>query len=1377
MRFTYPQELPISAAHDQIIEAVKRSQVVIVSGQTGSGKTTQIPKMLLEMGRGTHGHQIVHTQPRRLAARTVAERIALEMGVKLGDEIGYQVRFTDESSPNTRLRVVTDGILLAQIQRDPQLSRYDTIVIDEAHERSLNIDFLLGYLTALLPKRRDLKLIITSATIDSEKFRDHFEHALHTTVPVIEVSGRTYPVQIVYEPLGSLPALMNHVPGFPNPRNPALGGEDGGRGGNSGSSDDDQTDMPTAVARACAELVIRSSHEHGPRDILVFASGERDIHDFENALHHHFGPRTADMRRPDAIEIMPLFARLSAKEQHKVFEPHTHQRIVIATNVAETSLTVPGIRYVVDPGTARISRYSKTAKVQRLPIEPISQASADQRSGRCGRVADGIAIRLYSNEDYQTRPRFTEPEILRTSLGAVVLHMLSVGVAHTVDDITHFGFIDPPDVRSVSDGFNELTELKALIHKHGEVRLTRIGRQLSRIPIDIRLGRMVIEAATRTTPNTLAAVLVVVAFLSLQDPRERPEDKREEADRIHNRYADPTSDFLTALNIWDRVFQVDGEPGNNALRRICKAEYFSFLRMRQWKDLVAQLSQMCRELKFRVGEPQPISRPGLDIRNLPMNQQAAHAMCCTWDTQGIHQSMLAGLLSMLGMQVVHELKASDFAGLKGAAKARAMKRAQKTAKNDYRGARGTRFALFPASAVAKTTPPWVMSTELVETSRLWARYSAAIDPAWAEPLAGSLTRVTYAEPHWSGSRGSAVAQSKVLLYGLPIVQNRPVQWGRINPLEARDFLLRQGLVEGDIQQRFPFDEFIEHNREILEEAAHDADRTRQVADTVSEEDLFDFYNTVIPTDITSVADLAKWWKTEHDKQPHLLDFNPDNVERLQHSDSVSMDDYPEYWHTLGTDGTPIDLRLSYKYEPGAPDDGVTVHIPIKELSRLTPEQFTWNVPGLLDELLLGMIKSLPKALRVQFVPAPDTARAIREAINERYPDLPGSGDMKHPNLPAPEQDGMSNGSGTAAGAWPDIIHAFTAAAIATVGAQIHPEVYTDEQIAKLAPYLRMTFSIEEPLPPVKSQHRHGNGRGHGSRQHVKVLGTGKSLVALQRQFAQLAAASARKVVQRQAKAAEAQGKIVQQANLLHKAGATTKPRADILWAGALESLRLPSERISSRWLGAEALMLASAPYRSTADLVEDLQLAAVKRLLPRVDKLPDDEALAQAVSGVSEVFEDTVYAVAHDVIAILKRYAEVDKAVSGKADLPMLSVLQSVREHIATLVFPGFIGAAPPDALPNIERYLHADLMRLAKAKTDKNRDVRWAWQADEARGLVDKAMEQAKAEPAGPRHELLLGKATQARWMLEEFYVSLWAQELGTAKPVSIQRIRKALA
>lgn len=1360
MKFTYPSELPVSAARDDIAKAVSSSQVVIVSGQTGSGKTTQLPKILLELGRGTHGRQIVHTQPRRLAARTVAERIASEMGVHLGDEIGYQVRFTDETSPKTRLRVVTDGILLAQIQRDPQLRQYDTIVIDEAHERSLNIDFLLGYLTALLPKRRDLKLIITSATIDSVKFQEHFEHALHEKVPVIEVSGRAYPVQVVYEPLGTAPALMRHVPGFETGAMPgeesyaelSAAPSDGGR--DRGSSREPDMDMPTAVARACAELIIHSSHERGARDILVFASGERDIHEFENALRRHYGPRADDMRHPDAIEIMPLFARLSSKEQHRVFEPHTHQRIVIATNVAETSLTVPGIRYVVDPGTARISRYSKTAKVQRLPIEPISQASADQRSGRCGRIADGIAIRLYSREDYETRPRFTEPEILRTSLGAVVLHMLSVGVARTAEDVTNFGFIDPPDMKAVSDGFNELTELKAIGRKRGEVTLTHVGRQLARIPIDVRLGRMVIEAAKSSTPDTLAAVLVIVAFLSLQDPRERPDEARDEADRIHNRYADPSSDYLTALNIWDRIFQADGEPSNNALRRICKSEYFSWLRVRQWKDLVNQLTEMCRELKFKVGSPQPASRPDLAVRQLPINQQAAHSLCCSWDDRGIHTSMLSGLLSMMGMQIVREPKASDFAGLKGAAKAKAIKRAQKMAKNDYQGARGTHFALFPASAVAKSTPQWVMSTELVETSRLWARYSAAINPAWAEPLAGQLTRTTYAEPHWSGSRGSAIATAKVLLYGLPIISDRTVQWGRINPMEARDFLIRQGLVEGDIQQRFSYDDFLARNRDILDEAAEDASRTRQVSQSVSDEDLYDFYQSVIPNDVTCVADLAKWWKREHGEHPHLLDFDPDKVERLSSAESVSLADYPDHWHALGTDGQPIDLRLSYIYDPHDPADGVTVHVPLKALSRLTPEQFTWNVPGLLDELIVGLIKSLPKSLRVQFVPAPDTARKIRAWIDDRYPALPGTG--------------TSDGQGHA---WPDLPHVFTQAAIDTVNAQIHPEVLTGELWEKLPAYLRMTFSIEQQLPAP----RNARGRRH-ARGPVKVLGSGKSLTALQRQFAEQAEASARRMVEHKAEQAASQGKLVEQANLLHKAGATSESRAVMLWRGALDALRMPSERISSRWLGAEALMLASAPYPSTKALVEDLQLATVKRLLPNIDTLPDDDALADAVMGVTEVYEDTVYALAHDVIAILRAYANVDKATSGKADLPMLSVLQSVREHIATLVFPGFIGATPPAALPRIPKYLEADLIRLTKAKNDKNRDVRWAWEADEARQLVDKAVQRAKTEPAGPRHEALTKQADDARWMLEEFYVSLWAQELGTAKPVSLQRIKKTL-
>ncbi|KFI65545.1 ATP-dependent RNA helicase HrpA [Bifidobacterium cuniculi] len=1342
MRFEYPEELPVSGARDAIRDAVTHSQVVIVSGQTGSGKTTQLPKILLEMGRGTHGHQIVHTQPRRLAAHTVAERIAQELGVRLGDEVGYQVRFTDESSPSTRLRVVTDGILLAQIQRDPKLGRYDTIVIDEAHERTLNIDFLLGYLTALLPQRPELKLIITSATIDSEKFASHFEQALGKPVPVIEVSGRTYPVTICYEPPDGPPSLMAHVPGFtetapePHPQN----------------RDQDAMDMPTAVARACMELVTVSAHDQGPRDLLVFAAGERDIHDYEQAIRRAFGARCADLRRPDAIEIMPLFARLSAKEQHRVFESHTHQRIVIATNVAETSLTVPGIRYVVDPGMARISRYSKASKVQRLPIEPISQASADQRSGRCGRIADGIAIRLYSAEDYETRPRFTEPEILRTSLGSVVLHMLSVGVAHTAQDVTDFGFIDPPDMKAVADGFHELTELQAIERKRGAIRLTKVGRQLSRIPIDVRLGRMLIEAARSTTPNTLAAVIVVVAFLSLQDPRERPEEVRDEATRIHNRYADAGSDFLTALNIWDRAYGADGEMSNHALRKLCKAEYLHFLRMRQWKDLVTQLRALCKELHFTVGEPLPVSRPDPAVRALPLAQQAMHSLCCTWDSDGIHHSMLAGLLSMMGMQVVREPKASDYAHLRGAARARALKRAQRNAHNDYQGSRGMHFAIFPASSVNKSTPPWVMSTELVETSRLWARYCAQIDPAWAEPLARGLTRTTYAEPHWSGSRGSAVAEEKVLLYGLPIVQGRHIQWGRVNPAEARDFLIRQGLVEGDIQQRFPGDEFVKRNLDILEDAQDDANRTRQVALAVSDEDLFDFYDHVIPDDVTSVAALAHWWKDERSRQPGLLEFDPAKVERLSDQDGVDLSDFPDHWHTVGPDGRPISLRLSYIYDTNDEADGVTVHVPLTVLSLLDPAEFTWNVPGLHHELITAMIKALPKHLRVQFVPAPDTARRIGQWLDEHWPDAPGSGTREHP---AAAPDG---------GPWPDFMHVFTKAAIQVVGAQIHPEVL-DGLDARLAPYLKPTFAIEQPAPRGK--------RGRGGR---KALATGKDLAALQRRFAAQAQASARKVVERKAAQAGQEGKVVERADLLHKAGATGMSREDMLWHGALDRLRLPAERISSRWLGAEALRLASAPYPSTKALVEDLQLAAVKRLLPDIGKLSTDAELDQAVEGVREVYEDTVYDVAKDTATILEEYAKVERAVSGPADLPMLSVLQSIREHLAELVHEGFLGEVPPYGLRRIPIYLRADAMRLNKAKADKNRDVRWAWQADEVRQLVDKAMAKARDMPTGETRDTAIDKATHARWMLEEFRVSLWAQELGTTQPVSIQRITKAL-
>lgn len=1357
MKFDYPTELPICAAHDEIIEAIKSSQVVIVSGQTGSGKTTQIPKMALELGRGGRGKQIVHTQPRRLAARTVAERIASEMGVKLGEEIGYQVRFTDESSTKTKLRIVTDGILLAQIQRDPLLTRYDTIIIDEAHERSLNIDFLLGYLTTLLPKRQDLKLIITSATIDSAKFRNHFEEALHIKVPVIEVSGRTYPVKVLYEPLGSAPSLMKHVPGFADI---TMDEETVAESQSSESNRDDiaDEDMTSAVTRACAQLVIHSSHDRGARDIMVFASGERDIREFEDGLRSYFGTRASDMKRADAIEIVPLFARLSAKDQHRVFESHSHQRIVIATNVAETSLTVPGIRYVVDPGFARISRYSKSAKVQRLPIEPISQASADQRSGRCGRIADGIAIRLYSREDYETRPRFTDPEILRTSLGAVVLHMLSVGVAKTGEDITNFGFIDPPDIKAVSDGFNELTELGAISRKSGVITLTKVGRELSKLPIDIRLGRMIVEAARKTTPNTLAAVLVIVAFLSLQDPRERPEEQREEADRLHNRYADETSDFLTALNMWDRLFQADGDMSNNALRRICKAEFFHFLRLKQWKDLVNQLQDLCKELHYKVGDPTPVRRPSLEIRQLPNNQQASHSLCCSWDSQGIHSSMLAGLLSMMGMQVVREPKASDFAGLSGTAKIRAMKRAQKMSKNDYQGSRGTRFAIFPASAVSKTTPSWIICTELVETSRLWARYCAQIDPAWAEPLAKNLTRVTYSDAHWSASKGAAVAKSKVLLYGLPIVKDRTVQWARVNSYEARMIMIRQGLVEGDIQQRFQHDEFILNNRNVLDDADNQANRTRQISETVNDEDLFTFYDTRIPQEAATIATLAKWWKDNWEENPNMLNFDPDEVERLQTTQSTDLADYPDHWNTVGTDGQPFRLRLSYIYDPSNPLDGVTVHVPLYSLSRLTSEEFTWNVPGLLDELIIGMIKSLPKSLRVQFVPAPNTAQKIRSWIDEHYDTLPG---IEETNK---DTNGLS---------WPDFREVFTKAAIAVIGAQIHPEVFNDEQIGRLSPYLRVTFSVEERKTNA-NRNKAAVKNNYANRVKPTILGTDKSLIALQKRFAKEAQDSARAVVNRKASKAAQAGNVVERADLLHKSGATNISRSQMVWQGALNMLHLDNKRITSRWLGSEALLLAAAPYSTSKDLAEDLQMAAVKRLIPNTDNITDDNLLRETVANISEIYEDTVYDVAHDVIAILKRDAEVSKAVSGKADLPMLSVLQSIREHVANLVYEGFIAKTPSDSLPRIEKYLHADVIRLNKAKSDKNRDVRWAWEAEEAHKIVEKAKDKAKSLPLGPSHDEAENIAERLRWMCEEFYVSLWAQELGTANPISIQRMRK---
>ncbi|MDQ2623705.1 MAG: ATP-dependent RNA helicase HrpA, partial [Actinomycetota bacterium] len=818
---TYPEELPVSARREEISAAIRDHQVVIVAGETGSGKTTQLPKIVLELGRGRTG-QVGHTQPRRIAARTVAERISEEITGRtdaLGQIVGYQVRFTDESSDGTLVKVMTDGILLAQIQRDPMLLGYDTVIIDEAHERSLNIDFLLGYLTNLLPRRPDLKIIITSATIDSARFAEHFAAADGSPAPIVEVTGRTYPVEIRYRPLT----------------------EDGG----------EDRDLPTALCEAVDELVAE-----GPGDILAFFSGEREIRDAADALTAHLGPRANDPRQPGAIDILPLYGRQSAAEQHRIFSPHGTRRVVLATNVAETSLTVPGIRYVIDTGTARISRYSKATKVQRLPIEPISQASANQRSGRCGRVADGIAIRLYSEEDFGSRPEFTEPEILRTSLASVILQMISVGVAATPEDVTKFPFVDKPDTRAVRDGVNLLRELGALeADEGGRQRLTTTGRALAELPIDPRLARMIVEASRR---GVAREVMVITAALSIQDPRERPTESREVADALHARFADPTSDFLSYLNLWEYVRAAQRDMSGSAFRRTVRAEHLHYLRIREWQDLVAQLRSMAKSVGISVNAPgarigtgtsaddgargpSPSTRAETtSAGRTPTGQPVTGALRLEWDADRIHVSLLSGLLSQLGQLEVTEVGRT--------AKGAPSSDKRRKPRGEYRGARGVRFAIWPGSALVRKPPAWAMAGELVETSRLWARDVAAIKPEWAEELGAHLVTRSYSEPSWSTKQGAAMVLESVLLYGLPIVTRRRVLLGKVDPEHARELFVRHALVQGEWTTPHGF---FAHNRDLLVEAEQVEHRARRRGLVADEDALFDFYDDRLPADVVS----------------------------------------------------------------------------------------------------------------------------------------------------------------------------------------------------------------------------------------------------------------------------------------------------------------------------------------------------------------------------------------------------------------------------------------------------------------------------------------------------------------------------------------------
>lgn len=1436
----YPEQLPVSARRAEIAAVIREHQVVIVAGETGSGKTTQLPKIALELGRGRDG-QIGHTQPRRIAARTVAERIAEELGTSIGELVGYQVRFTDESSDRTLVKVMTDGILLAQIQRDPELRAYDTLIIDEAHERSLNIDFILGYLAQLLPRRPDLKIVITSATIDSARFAAHFAepasdvHPDGAPAPVVEVTGRTYPVEIRYRPLS--PDRPTDDPDDPRsaagsaPRAAAGGGSSGAAGSSGGARRsaatraaartrsgprttagastprDEDRDLMTAICEAFDEL-----STEGPGDVLVFLSGEREIRDAEEALRGHLGPRVQDARRPDAVELLPLYGRLSAAEQHRVFQPHGTRRIVLATNVAETSLTVPGIRYVVDPGTARISRYSKATKVQRLPIEPISQASANQRSGRCGRVADGIAIRLYSEEDYASRPRFTEPEILRTSLASVILQMISVGVAAGPDDVAAFPFVDAPDVRAVRDGVQLLTELGALEAGPGGSRLTATGRALAQLPMDPRLARMIVEGGRR---GVAREVMIVAAALSIQDPRERPVEQRAQADQSHARFADPSSDFLSYLNLWQYVRDAQRDLSSSAFRRLCRAEYLNFLRLREWQDVVTQLKELAKPLGITVNPPRRTDRDLAD-REDPATA-ARGSLRLEWDADLVHVSLLAGLLSQIGMQ-----EASD---LSGAASPRGGRRGpDRQGRNEYLGARGARFAIFPGSGLAKKPPSWIMAGELVETSRLWARDAARIQPEWAEDLAGHLVKRTYSEPSWSSKQGAAMAVERVMLYGVPIVTGRRVLFAKVDTEHARELFIRHALVEGEWTTHHAF--FAE-NRRLLDEAEDLEARSRRRGLVIDDDALFDFYDERIPDDVVSARHFDQWWKGARRADPDLLTF----TRELLVADDAGVDEgsFPSTWPQ-----GDLALPLTYQFQPGTEADGVTVHVPLVALARVRPEGFDWMVPGLREELATATIRALPKPVRVQLVPAPDVARDVVSWLDAHT---------------ASWEDTVR-----AADAAPSFHDTFRQAVRALRDVDVPADAFDDD---RLPPHLRVTFRVVDD-------------RG-------RVVDEGKDLAVLQRRLAartQDAVSTAVRTAVRDAMAdarggaAAAEGgsgaagtasagsasggsasggsaaagvrpsegrpgaatpalpgfdgadlttwpadlpggalpeRVETQdpsgltvrgypALVEHRRPSGATVRVEVLADAGDQAVRhraglrrlllldtaLPTARITTRWSGTQALTLAASPYPSTDALVTDVQLAAVDRLLTDhlagrpATTIRSAEAYTAARAFVQDGLEDTVHRIVGDLVSVLAAARDLDGAIRGTRSLALLGTVQDVKAQSETLVHDGFVSDTGADRLPHLTRYLRAATHRLDKAGTNPARDEQLAWQVHDLEQLLGQTRARLTSRTPVPAD---LAALEEVRWSIEELRVSLFAQQLGTPVPVSEKRIRKALS
>ncbi len=1240
---SYPEDLPVSARREDIAAALRDAQVVVVAGETGSGKTTQLPKIALELGRGVRG-RIGHTQPRRIAARSVAERIAEELSSPLGEVVGVKMRFTDQVGEETLVKLMTDGVLLAEIAHDRLLRQYDTIILDEAHERSLNIDFLLGYLAQVLPRRPDLKLVITSATIDVERVAAHFRGA-----PVVEVSGRTYPVEVRYRPV--------------------VDPDD--------SDADPDRDQVSAIVDAVDELVAE-----GPGDILVFLAGEREIRDTAEALAERDLPGT---------EVLQLFSRLSAADQHKVFTAHAGRRIVLSTNVAETSLTVPGIRYVVDAGTARISRYSHRTKVQRLPIEPVSQASARQRAGRCGRLGPGIAIRLYSEEDFAGRPEFTDPEILRTSLASVLLQMAALDLGEVAD----FPFVDPPDRRAVADGLALLEELDAL---DGRGRLTATGRALAALPLDPRMARMVVEGDRR---GVLEEVLVIAAGLTIQDPRERPAEHQQAADQLHARFADDNSDFLALLNLWRYLTEQQEALSGNQFRRTVKREFLHYLRIREWQDLHGQLRGTARRLGMTLREP------------------AAEP-----DERGVHAALLAGLLSHVGIQVEPARTRDGKPGRPG---------------REYLGTRNTRFVIAPGTPLAKKPPRWVVAAELVETSRLFARTVARIDPEEVERLAAHLVKRQYSEPRWDAKRGSVVATERVTLYGLPLVVGRRVQYGSIDPAVSRELFIRHALVQGEwtTHHRFWTD-----NQRAVEQVAALEERARRRDIGIDDETLFDLYDARIPADVVSTRHFDRWWKAARRERPDLLTFTPEMLTNAAAAGQVRVEDYPDEVRLA----PGLTLPLSYAFAPGAAEDGVTVDVPLAVLDGVAQatsgESLAFTVPGLREELVTALLRTLPKQLRRALVPIPDRVREVLPAID------PGE-----PLLPALERELRR-----------------------AVAVTVPPDAWHPEQVPD---HLRATFRV------LDDQHR--------------PLATGKDLAALKAAVAPQARASLARAASEYERTGmtDWEGDALPRSVEVRRGGTVVTAFPALVDEGATAGVRVVATQAEAdrlTWRGARRLLVlvAGSPVREVvkglsptarlalqfnpdgeiADLVADAVDAAADELLAAAGGPPRDRAAFTALVTTAKqqlrpLTTDTVRRV-QEVLTQAREVAVALGAAPGRR-VPD-EAIADLRRQMAGLLHEGFVADAGRRRLPDLVRYLRAMSHRLDKLPANAARDALWTRQV----AAVTAEYEQLRREvPAsgGPDDPV-----ARVRWMIEELRVGLFAQSLGTPRPVSEQRVYKAI-